>query len=48
MKKTLSKRATMVAMLGIVILSLSSCAREGCPGQITKTTPKPAQVEKPM
>ena len=43
MKKTLSKKSALVAVLGIVILSFTSCAREGCPGMITKQNPKPAQ-----
>ena len=47
MKKTLSKRTAIIAVLGIVILSFTSCAREGCPGMITKQAPKPAQ-EKQM
>lgn len=43
MKKTLTKRMAVVAALAIVILSFASCAREGCPGMITKQNPQPAQ-----
>lgn len=47
MKKTLTKRTVLVAVLGIFILSFTSCAREGCPGMITKQNP-PAAQEKCM
>jgi len=41
-KKILTKRTTMFALLGVMVLStLTSCQREGCPGMITK-----APVEK--
>jgi len=43
MKKTLTKKTAIIAVLGIVILSFTSCSREGCPGMITKQNPKPAQ-----
>ncbi len=46
MKKILSEKIALVAVLGIFILSFTSCQREGCPGMITKDTPaKPAQEE---
>ena len=45
MKKMLSKKSALVAVLGIVILSFTSCQREGCPGMISKEAPKPAQEQ---
>ncbi|GIV32497.1 MAG: hypothetical protein KatS3mg031_0032 [Chitinophagales bacterium] len=36
MKKTISKSFLMLAITGMILLSFSSCQREGCPGMITK------------
>ena len=43
MRKALSKKIALYAAMAIFFLSFTSCEREGCPGMITKQSPKPAQ-----
>lgn len=46
MRKALSKKIALFAVIGIFYLNFTSCQREGCPGMITKQNAQPAHEKR--